>query len=161
MGGVTMEFPSRLTGEFDSATAPHASMLPIRDDSKIPPSIQRDLGVARASRANLLLVGTDRQVTRLLRLAVANPSHAAVVRCQNGRLPLPSARFGAETIVIRDVDALTCEDQWKLCEWLDSRSDRTQVISTASASLVPLVDSQLFNDALYYRLNVIYVDLTQ
>ena len=155
-----MEFPTRFTGGFDPATAPHASMLPIRDDSKIPPSIQRDLCVARATRANLLLVGTERQVNKLLRLAVANPSQAAVVRCQNQRLPLPSTAFGAETIVIRDVDALTSEDQWKLCEWLDSGSDRTQVISTATAPLVPLVDSQLFNDALYYRLNVVYVDLT-
>jgi hypothetical protein len=155
-----MEFPTRFTGGFDPATAPHASMLPIRDDSKIAPSIQRDLGVARATRANLLLVGTERQVTKLLRLAVANPSQAAVVRCQNQRLPLPSTAFGAETIVIRDVDALTSEDQWKLCEWLDSRSGRTQVISTASAPLVALVDGQLFNDALYYRLNVVYVDLT-
>ena len=156
-----MEFPSRLTGGFDPATAPHASMLPIRDDSKIPQAIQRDLGVARATRANLLIVGTERQVTRLLRLAIANPSQAAVVRCQNGRLPLPSALIGAETIVVRDVDALTSEDQWKLCEWLDSRSDRTQVISTSSAPLVPLVDGQLFNEALYYRLNVVYVDLTE
>jgi DNA-binding NtrC family response regulator len=156
-----MEFPSRLTGGFDPAIAPHASMLPIREDSKIPPSIQRDLGVARTTRANLLLVGTERQVTRLLRVAVADSSHAAVVRCQNGRLLLPSMPSGAETIVIRDVDALTSEDQWKLCEWLDSRSDRTQVISTASAPLVPLVDSQLFNDALYYRLNVVYLDLSE
>lgn len=156
-----MEFPSRLTGGFDPATSPHASMLPIRDDSKVPPSVQRDLNVARVTKANLLIIGTERQVTRLVRLAVPDASQAAVVRCQNGRLLLPSTPFGTETIVIRDVDALTSEDQWKLCEWLDSRSDRTQVISTASAPLVPLVDSQLFNDALYYRLNMVYVDLTE
>jgi len=155
-----MEFPSRLTG-FDPATAPHASMLPIRGDLKIPTAIQRDLGVARTTRANLLLVGTERQVTRLLRFAIANPSQAAAVRCHNGQLQLPSSPPGAETIVIRDVDALTSEDQWKLCEWLDSQGDRTQVISTASAPLVPLVDGQLFNDSLYYRLNVVYVDLTE
>ena len=156
-----MEFPSRLTGGLDPVTAPHASMLPIRDDSRIPPSVQRDLGVARLTKANLLLVGTEREITRLVRLVVPDQSQAAVVRCQNGRLMLPSTPFGAGTIVIRDVDALTREDQWKLCEWLDSRSDRTQVVSTASAPLVPLVDSQVFNDALYYRLNVVYVDLTE
>ena len=155
-----MEFPSRLTSRLDPATAPHASMLPIRDDSKIPLSVQRDLGVARLTKANLLLVGTEREVTRLVRLVVPDLSHVAMVRCQNGRLMLPSTSF-AGTVVIRDVDALTPEDQWKLCEWLDSRSDRTQVVSTASAPLVPLVDSQLFNDALYYRLNVVYVDLTE
>ena len=156
-----MEFPSRLTGRVDPATAPHASMLPIRDDSKIPASVQRDLSVARLTRANLLVVGTERQVARLVSVAVPDSSQAAVVRCQNGRLLLPVASFGARTIVIRDVDALTREDQQKLCDWLDSRSDRAQVISTASVPLVPLVDGQLFNDALYYRLNMVYVDLSE
>ena len=156
-----MEFPSRLSGGVDPATAPHASMLPIRDGSRVPASVQRDLSVARVTRANLLLVGTERQVAKLLRFAVPDPSQAAVVRCQNGRLVLPAASFGARTIIIRDVDALTSDDQQKLCEWLDSRRDRAQVVSTASAPLVPLVDGQLFNDALYYRLNVVYVDLTE
>ena len=155
-----MEFSSRLTVGVDPATAPHASMLPIRDDARIPPSVQRDLSVARITTANLLLVGNERQVRRLVRLAVPDMQQAAVVRCHNGQLQLPSTAGRAGTIVIRDVDALTPEDQRKLCEWLDSRSDRTQVVSTAAAPLVPLVDSGLFNDALYYRLNMVYVDLT-
>jgi len=74
---------------------------------------------------------------------------------------LPSTSPRAGTIVIRDVDALTSDDQRKLCEWLDARSDRAQLVSTASAPIVPLVDSNLFNDALYYRLNMVYVDLTE
>lgn len=155
-----MEFSSRLTVGVDPATAPHASMLPIRDDSRIPPSVQRDLSVARITKANLLLVGNERQVRRLVRLAVPDIQQAAVVRCQNGQLLLPSTAGRAETMVIWDVDALTPEDQRKLCEWLDSRSDRAQVVSTATAPLVPLVDSGLFYDALYYRLNMVYVDLT-
>lgn len=155
-----MEFSSRLTVGVDPRTAPHASMLPIRDDSRIPPSVQRDLSVARITKANLLLVCSERQVTRLVRLAIPDPQQAAVVTCQNGQLLLPSTAGRPGTLVIRDVDALTPEDQRKLCEWLDSRSDRTQVVSTASAPLVPLVDSGQFDDALYYRLNMVYVDLT-
>jgi hypothetical protein len=136
-------------------------MLPIRADSKIPLSVQRDLSVARVTRANLLLVGTERQVTRLVRFAVPDLHQAAVVKCQNGQLLLPSPSLRAGAIVIRDVDVLTPDDQRKLCEWLDSRSDHTQVVSTASAPIVPMVDSCLFNDALYYRLNMVYVDLTE
>jgi len=156
-----MEYQFRLTGGVNHATAPHASMLPIRDDFTIPPSVQRDLSVARITRANILLVGSDRQVSRLVRLSVADLHPAAVVSCRNGHLRLPSTSLRAGTIVIRDVDALSSDDQVKLCEWLDTRSDRTQVVSTASSPIVPLVDSSLFNDALYYRLNVVYVDLTE
>lgn len=156
-----MEYQFRLTGGVNHATAPHASMLPIRDDFRIPPSVQRDLSVARITRANILLVGSDRQVSRLVRLAVADLSQAAVVSCRNGQLRLPPTSLRAGTIVIRDVDALSSDDQRKLCEWLDSRSDRAQVVSTASAPIVPLVDGSLFNDALYYRLNMVYVDLTE
>ena len=156
-----MEYQFRLTGGVSHATAPHASMLPIRDDCTIPPSVQRDLSVARITRANILLVGNDRQVSRLVRLAVADFNQAAVVSCRNGQLRLPSTSLRAGTIVIRDVDALSSDDQVKLCEWLNTRSDRAQVVSTASAPIVPLVDSSLFNDALYYRLNMVYVDLTE
>ena len=156
-----MEYQFRLTGGVSHATAPHASMLSIRDDYPIPPSVQRDLSVARITRANILLVGNDRQVSRLVRLAVADFNQAAVVSCRNGQLRLPSTSLRAGTIVIRDVDALSSDDQVKLCEWLNTRSDRAQVVSTASAPIVPLVDSSLFNDALYYRLNVVYVDLTE
>ena len=154
-----MEYSSRLTG-VDPATAPHASILPIKDDWNIPMSVQRDLSVARTTRANLLLIGTERRIIKLVRFVVPDLHQAIVVRCQNGRLLLPSGSLRAGTVVIRDVDVLTPDEQRRLCEWLDSRSERTQVVSTASAPLVPLVESRAFSDALYYRLNMVYVDLT-
>jgi transcriptional regulator of acetoin/glycerol metabolism len=48
-----------------------------------------------------------------------------------------------------------------LFEWLDSTSSGTQVVSTASAPLLPLVEAGAFDDALYYRLNTVYVDLSE
>jgi transcriptional regulator of acetoin/glycerol metabolism len=45
-------------------------------------------------------------------------------------------------------------------EWLAS-SNRPQVVSTASAPLLPLVEAGVFNDALYYRLNTVYIDLSE
>lgn len=63
----------------------------------------------------------------------------------------------AGTLVVRDVDALDPEEQRQLLDSLQ-RASGTQVISVASQSLYPLVQSGRFTDALYYRLNVVYLD---
>jgi DNA-binding NtrC family response regulator len=59
------------------------------------------------------------------------------------------------------VGKLTPEGQRRLMEWLDcSDRYRIQVIATNSVALWPRVKDGSFTEALYYRLNMIYVDLT-
>jgi DNA-binding NtrC family response regulator len=59
--------------------------------------------------------------------------------------------------VVREVDALDPREQRQLLESLQ-RAAGVQVISVAAQPLYPLVQTGRFTDALYYRLNVVYLD---
>jgi transcriptional regulator of acetoin/glycerol metabolism len=63
--------------------------------------------------------------------------------------------------VIRNVDTLSAGEQKTLLEWLESATTRTQVITTATAALTPLVEAGAFDETLYYRLNTVYIDLSE
>jgi DNA-binding NtrC family response regulator len=78
------------------------------------------------------------------------------VACEEG-LRIASA---AKTLVLRNVDALADPEQQALLEWLDKDAgDRAQVISQTAASLYTLVQAGQFQDGLYYRLNVIHLQI--
>ena len=66
---------------------------------------------------------------------------------------------GAGTVVLHDVDRLAVADQRHVEEWLDMVTGRTQVVSTSSQPLLPLIATGGFRDTLYYRLNTVYSDL--
>jgi DNA-binding NtrC family response regulator len=61
------------------------------------------------------------------------------------------------TVVLHDVDKLDRSGQLYLLGWLDLSVGRPRVISTSSASLLPVVEAGAFLAALYYRLNLLYV----
>lgn len=155
-----MEYSPRQLSYGGGAARSHASMLPIRADWNAPASVQRDLSVARLTKANLLLVGADRLVAKVLPFAVPELTQAAISRCKDGSLRLPSPSMGVSTIVVRDVDALTHGEQRSFREWLESQSTAVHVVSTASAPVLPLVETGEFSAALYYRLNMVYIDLS-
>ena len=63
------------------------------------------------------------------------------------------------TLVVRSISALDHDQQRSLCDWLDAPGDRVQVISITSEPLYPLVSSGAFLATLYYRLNVLLLDV--
>jgi transcriptional regulator of acetoin/glycerol metabolism len=63
------------------------------------------------------------------------------------------------TLVLKEVGRLDREDQLRLALWLDLAAGRMQVISTTSESLITLVERRAFLDLLYYRLNVIRLEI--
>ena len=69
---------------------------------------------------------------------------------------LPTVDFG--TLVIHDVDGLDLEKQRVLLTWLEHRTTRGRLITTATHDLFPLVQACVFLDQLYYRLNTIVID---
>jgi hypothetical protein len=144
--------------EYSSTTAPCASMPAFRDEWAL---VHSDLNLARTTRANLLLVGTEGLVLNLVSVLVPDLSPGLTSRRRNRRLLLPPASSRVAAVVIRDVDALTPEDQLGLFNWLDAAKNGTQVVSTASAPLLPLVETGAFNAALYYRLNTVYINLSE
>lgn len=119
-----------------------------------------DLLLMSMPRVNLLLTGTapvvQEALTRLMPI-LRGPVHTW---SSAGPLELPPpTAFG--TLILRDVDALSALDQYRLLKWLDLAAGRTQVISTTSLPLRQEVDADTFHGGLYYRLNVACVDLTE
>jgi hypothetical protein len=111
-------------------------------------------------RANVLLVGDRTKVDAAIRdveFVCRPPIH--MWRC--GSLPLTFPPFeAANTIVLHNVAALSYGCQQMLNDWLCADDDRTQIITTNATPLFPLVKRRAFLEALYYRLNVVLVDVS-
>ena len=136
------------------------------------PLMPEDLQLARPSRmnarfprVNLLVIGPDHTVDEMVTFVkserAAGPGdNGPIAVWRPGRpfvLPPPES---TTLMILRDVDTLVHGDQQKLVEWLVQAAGRVQVVSTASSSLMPLVEAGVFMQTLYYRLNTIYMDLT-
>ncbi len=63
---------------------------------------------------------------------------------------------GCCTLILEDIIRLTVDEQTRLQQSLDY-SPRMRVIATASSAVFQLVERGLFDEALYYRLNVMLV----
>jgi sigma-54-interacting transcriptional regulator len=157
MGGVSVEYQARLCSG-NSNTAPYSSR-PFSGADSAPLSAAKDLKMAQATHTNVLVVGPNPIVKNVLGLVAPDARRDTAVQCQGGRLQLPQVSSRPTVLVVHDVDALTAAEQRTLLDWLEAASTRTQVVSTASVPLLPLVQTHAFNDTLYYRLNTIYIDL--
>jgi Sigma-54 interaction domain len=119
-----------------------------------------DHDLARTSKANVFVVGAEDEAAKLvasLRPCLFTP---IVVRRRGEPLRLEQAAAPAGTIVVYDVETLTPEEQEALNRWLGTARGRVRVVSCASRPLLPAVEAGDFNDALYYRLNVVTIHLT-
>ena len=155
-----MENPTGFFSRVSSGTMPYASMLPREDDWSDWFLVYRDLDLVRRLKANLLVVGTERLVSSLVNSLVADVNSDFIIQCRDGLLPLPRSSSQSGIVVLRDVDALNREEQFRFLDWLNSASKRIQVVSTASEPFLGLVAARAFNADLYYRLNTVYIDLT-
>jgi len=118
-----------------------------------------DLLLMGMPRVNLLLIAPDAVVRYVLESLLLN-LREPIARCVPGQpLDLPPHEF-ISTLILHDVGRLQPHEQLDLLAWLEQANGRTQVVSTASAPLLPRVHSGLFIDTLYYRLNTVCVDVT-
>jgi Sigma-54 interaction domain len=132
---------------------PKRGHMPAQATSLLPAA---ELCVLREHRSNVMLVGSVASTESVL-LALQPAFAAPVTSWQPGsRLALPSA---GGTLVLRNVPDLTPTEQSALFDWLDRDRRRTQVISTSTRPLMPLLEQGVFSDALYYRLNTVYLEL--
>jgi hypothetical protein len=122
-------------------------------------SAESDLDLARRTKANLFVVGDDVVVARLITSLGPSLATPIVVRYRGERLQLSPTSPPVGTIVVYDVDTLTRDEQHTLYQWM-AGNGRTQVVSIASKFLQPMLQAGAFNEGLYYRLNVVTVDLT-
>ena len=119
-----------------------------------------DARIARLTRVNLFVVGADDLVAQLVSSLWPYLEPPLVVRRRGEPLSRAPTSRPVGTIVVYDVDTLTHDEQQVLNLWVGAGNGHCRVVSTASTSLLPMVEAGLFDDALYYRLNVVTIDLT-
>ena len=108
------------------------------------------------SRMNTLLIGPRHVTGRLVRSMRSRLAHPIVRVLPHLPLLLPQAdQVG--TIILEDVGRLDLAAQMHLLDWLDDAVPRSQIISTSTIPLLPMVATGIFDRALYYRLNLVYV----
>ncbi len=64
------------------------------------------------------------------------------------------------SVVLEHVARYSLEEQRAILSWLDGDGSGVRLIATTSERLFDLVQGGQFIDTLYYRLNVIFIDLT-
>ena len=108
---------------------------------------------------NVLVTG-PRAATRAFIVAIT-PSLRSPIRLLDcsGRLDLPTE---SGTIVLKDVDALSRHEQERLTQWLDTAQPPAwQMIALTTIPLYRQVETGAFLDALYYRLNIVHLEVSQ
>ena len=126
----------------------------------IPGLTDGDWRVIRLARANLLFVGPDGLVAKIIDALRAD--FPQPIEAWQPVLPLvlpPVAHTG--TLILQDVDAMPGDEQTKLCDWLEATKGRTRVVCTSGRPLFPLLEVGAFADRLYYRLNVLSFHLAE
>lgn len=109
-------------------------------------------------RVNILLMGASVVTCKIVGMLLQTRREPIAIWETGEALLLPSAG-GCATMVLKQVGTLSSENQLQVLQWLEQPANRTQVISTTSESLLPLVHAGAFNETLLYRLNTICLDV--
>jgi len=117
---------------------------------------QTEWASMRVYRHNVLVEGSAAATGAVLLLLVPL-LREPIVWGTTDTLQLPTGRAGS--LILRDVAALSSVDQMRLLAWIDGDGSQTQVLSTSTHRLFAAVACGLFEDALYYRLNVVLLRL--
>jgi sigma-54-interacting transcriptional regulator len=118
-----------------------------------------DWWVLQGRHPNVLVTGPRDATHAFLSVITASLEHP--IRHLNCRAPLdlPTA---AGTIVLDDVDALSREEQEGLLRWLDAaQCVESQTIALTTVPLFAQVRAGAFLDTLYYRLNVVHLQVAR
>jgi hypothetical protein len=110
----------------------------------------------RVPAHNLLLIGPP-GATRAFIGDMMSSLVPPVVCWDEGTADLPTDSTGS--LIIHNVASLTPAYQDRLLEWLNNQSPRRTVIATSIEPFYRNVETGLFSDSLYYRLNTVTVQL--
>jgi hypothetical protein len=131
----------------------------MREDWRVARAAHADLQSMGMPHVNLMLVGPPGPIQGMLDL-LHNTCAQPVVPWRPGRQLMLPPVAAARTLILEDVGELEYQDQCRLTEWLERAEGRAQVISTSPTPFLPRVAMGKFLDTLYYRLNMVFVDLT-
>ncbi len=158
-GGRALAYPLQLLSHDHSKVASHAAGNRESEPMVDWTSVEDDLDLVRRTRTNLLVIGPDRLVIDVVSRVIADVPYG-IIPCTAHRVRLPAALPRGSTLVLRDVDELDAHGQTALFEWLEHRNGEPQIVCTGSGLLPLLISTGRFDPRLYYRLNVVCIDLS-
>jgi hypothetical protein len=126
-----------------------------------PPHVPvEDWRILLTDRPNVLLEGNESAIeATMLRLV---PHLRPEIHWWRPGLSMSLPLGGGGTVVLRDAAGLASADQERLLEWLQAVGLRgAQVVSTGTTRLFGAVQQRTFLADLYYRLNIVRIDLDQ
>jgi hypothetical protein len=125
-------------------------------DQPLGDEVQGMLRLIQQRYPNTLLIGPDAATEPVLCLLqpLLRPALFEIGGGRAFELPVE-----AGTVILRAVHRLTSDQQHALLRWIDTRLAPFTVVSTAEESLYGRVTSGEFISALYYRLNIVTLDL--
>jgi hypothetical protein len=125
----------------------------------LPSHLRAEWDAVCQGHHNFLLVGTPPATNRMLAAMTPHLDEPLQRFSPKAGLPLPEPTEG--TLILLEVARLDAKQQTALLRWLDEFDQRSnvQVISTTSKPLFSLVERGAFLGDLYYKLNVVRIDL--
>ena len=112
-----------------------------------------------SATVNIWLFGRPNTTAAFLHALRPYLKEPVITRVGGEPLNLPAADQPA-TLVVRNVSELTLAEQDRLLKWIDMNGGGSRIIATSTRSALPMIAAGTFRDALYYRLNTMYVDVT-
>ena len=146
-----------------------SSLLPTplagtRAEKQIPPpdflgrDLRCDWELAATVYANLLLVGSASETAVMLD-ALGPHFRGPIWRyTPKPGVALPEPAGG--TLIVLEVNRLDSKQQEQMLRWIHQPRRHAQVVCTSSGSLFGLVEAGDFVAELYYRLNIVLLDVT-
>lgn len=107
---------------------------------------------------NVLIEGDVTATDAVVRLLLPHVREPVVDLRAPGVLNLPVGE--TRSLIVRNVAALSMEEQRRLLTWMCDAGANAQVITTAASPVFTLVEAGVFDVALYYRLNVLLLRVT-
>jgi hypothetical protein len=118
-----------------------------------------DGALLRTTPVNTLLIGPTAEVDAVI--AALLPQLESPVAHWWPTESQPRPRLTSGTLILHDVEAIPPEQQAWFSARLSALDRPVRVISTSEMRVWPLVERGAFLASLYYRLNVLCLDLTQ
>ena len=118
-----------------------------------------DEALLRTTPVNTLLIGPTAEVDAVI--AALLPQLESPVAHWWPTESQPRPRLTSGTLILHDVEAIPPEQQAWFSARLSALDRPVRVISTSEMRVWPLVERGAFLASLYYRLNVLCLDLTQ
>jgi hypothetical protein len=115
-------------------------------------------GILRVARPNLLILGTDGETKQTIDAIASSLADPVATWVPSPLSPFPDQP--CRTLIIHDVDRLTFSQQEHLVRISAARAGALQIIATSQCPLFTAVQRGVFLERLYYRLNVVVLDLT-